>query len=80
MPPMFIISAALKDTTTQLSETIATSEVSSVYYSNYTDMVDALKLKITDNSNIKILIVNCTLLYRLYDVLYVIILLYSILY
>jgi hypothetical protein len=40
---------ALKDTTTQLSETIATSEVSSVYYSNYTDMVDALKLKITDN-------------------------------
>jgi hypothetical protein len=36
---MFIISAALKDTTTQLSETIATSEVSSVYYSNYTDMV-----------------------------------------
>jgi nitrous oxidase accessory protein NosD len=33
-----------------ISETIATSDVSSVYYSNYTDMVDALKLKITDNS------------------------------
>lgn len=49
-PPMFIISAALKDTTTQLSETIATSVDSSVYYSNYTDMVNALKLKITDNS------------------------------